>query len=108
MEYQGDSSQNYYNYPKLQLVSYGSNNSFASSMNSQIDIASHNYTRYIVSANAFDIGPHHMHPGYYGQEQMSTMNSSSFDFSSNIQYAYPYSSAISSQYVIKPQDVPMN
>ena len=36
------------------------------------------------------------------------MNSSSFNFTSNIQHAYPYSSAISSQCVVPPQDMPRN
>jgi hypothetical protein len=36
------------------------------------------------------------------------MNSLSFNFTSNIQHAYPYSSTTSSQYVVPPQDMPMN
>jgi hypothetical protein len=74
-------------------------------MNSHVGVASYNSNRYIASTNAFDNGPHHMHPGYYGQEPMSTMNSSNFNFTNNIQHAYnyPYSSVISSQYVVPPQ-----
>ena len=77
-------------------------------MNSHVGVASHKYSRYVTLANTFDNGPHHTYPRYYGQEPMSTMNSSSFNFTSNIQHAYPYSSAISSQYVVPPQDMPMN
>ena len=77
-------------------------------MNSHVGVASYNSNRYIASANAFDNGPHHTYPRYYGQEPMSTMNSSSFYSTSNIQHAYPDSSAISSQYVVPPQDMPMN
>jgi hypothetical protein len=53
MEYKGVASQNYYNRPKVHLAnaSYGSNNYFASSMNSHVDVASHNHTRYVASAN---------------------------------------------------------
>jgi hypothetical protein len=62
MEYQGVASQNYYNYLKVQLAnaSYDSNNYFASSMNSHVDVASHNHTRYVASANTFDNAPHHI------------------------------------------------
>ena len=112
MEYQGGSSQNYYNYSKIQLVnvSYDSNNYFASSMNSHVDAASHNHTRYVASANTFDNAPHHTHHnyGYYGQEPMHVVNSLSFDATGNIQHVNHYSSAISSQYVVSPQDMPMN
>ena len=67
-------------------------------MNSHVGVASHNDTRYVASADTFVNAPHHTHHsyGYYGQEPVSTMNSSSFNFTSNIQHAYPYSSAISS------------
>ena len=41
----------------------------------------------------------HHNYGYYGQELMSIVNSSSFDATSNMQHVNPYSSAISSQYV---------
>jgi hypothetical protein len=112
MEYQGVASQNYYNYPEVQLANalYDSNNYFASSINSHVDVTSHNDTRYVASANTFDNAPHHMHHnhGYYGQEPMSTLNSLSFNATSNIQYVNHYSSAISSQYVVPPQDMPMN
>jgi hypothetical protein len=104
MEYQGVASQNYYNHPEVQLAnaSYGSNNYFAISMNSHVDVASHNHTRYVVSANTFDNAPHHTHHnyGYYGQEPMHIVNSSSFDATSNIQYVNSYSLVISSQYVV--------
>jgi hypothetical protein len=36
------------------------------------------------------------------------MNSLSFDATSNMQYVNPCSSAISSQYVVPPHDLPMN
>jgi hypothetical protein len=36
------------------------------------------------------------------------MNSLNFDATSNIQHMNPYSSAISSQYVVPPDDMPMN
>jgi len=78
MEYQGVASQNYYNYHEVQLAnaSYDLNNYFASSMNSDVDVASHNHIRYVASTNTFDNAPHHTHHnyGYYGQEPMSTMN----------------------------------
>ena len=60
-------------------------------MNSHVGVASYNSNRYVASANDFDNGPRHTHPGYYGQEPVSTMNSLSFNFTSNIQHAYPYS-----------------
>jgi hypothetical protein len=50
---------------------------------------------------------YHNH-GYYGQEPMSTLNSLSFNATSNMQHVNPYSSTISSQYVVPPQDMPMN
>ena len=99
MEYQGVASQNYYNYPEVQLAhaSYGYKNYFASNMNSHVGVASHNSNRHVASANYYvNNDPHHAHPGYYGEEPMSTLNSSSSNFTSNIQHAYPYSSAISS------------
>ena len=79
-------------------------------MNSHVNVASHNHTRYVVSADSFDNAPHNTHHnyGYYGQEPMHVVNSSSFDATSNIQHVNLYSSAISSQYVIPPQDMPMN
>jgi hypothetical protein len=104
MEYQGVASQNYYNHPKVQLAnaSYGSNNYFASSINSHVDVASHNHIRYVASANTYNNVPHHTHHnyGYYGQEPMSTVDSLNFDTTSNIQRVNPCSSAISSQYVV--------
>jgi hypothetical protein len=39
---------------------------------------------------------------------MHVVNSSSFDATSNIQHVNPYSSAISSQYVVSPHDMSMN
>jgi hypothetical protein len=104
MEYQGVTSQNYYNHPKVQLANafYGSNNYFASSINSHVDVASHNHIRYVASANTYNNVPHHTHHnyGYYGQEPMSTVDSLNFDTTSNIQRVNPCSSAISSQYVV--------
>jgi hypothetical protein len=66
MEYQGDSSQFYYNYLEVQLAntSYNSNNYFASSMRSHIGVASCNDTRYITSANLFSNAFHHTHHNY--------------------------------------------
>ena len=98
--------QSYYNYPKVQLAnaSYDSNNYFASSMNSHVGVASYNDTRYVTSANTFDNAPHYTHHNYkyYGQEPMSTVNSLSFNATSDIQHVNLYSSAISSQYVVPP------
>ena len=73
-------------------------------MNSHVDVASHNHTRYVVSADSFDNAPHNTHHnyGYYGQELMHVVNSSSLDATSNIQHVNQYSSAISSQYVVPP------
>ena len=78
-------------------------------MNSHVDVASHNDTRQVGSANTFFSAPHYTHHNsrYYGQESMSIANSLSFNVTSNIQHAYPYSSVTSSQYVV-PQDKPMN
>jgi hypothetical protein len=82
---------------------------FVSTMNSHVGVATHNDSRYVASANYYvDNGPHHTLPGYYGQESMSTINSSSFNFTSNIHHVYSYSSAINSQYVVPPQDMSMN
>ena len=62
------------------------------------------------SANTFVNSPHNTHHDYeyYGQEPMSIVNSSSFDSTSNIQHVNPYSSAISSQYVVPPHNMLMN
>jgi hypothetical protein len=112
MEYQDVASQYYYDHLKVQHAnaSYDSNNYFASSMNSHVDVTSHNNTRCVASANTFDNAPHHMHHnhGYHDQEPMSTVNSLNFDATSNIEHINPYSLAISSQYVIPPHDMPMN
>ena len=112
MEYPGVVSQYYYNHPELQLAnaSYDLNSYFASSMRCHVGVASYYDTRYVTSANTFINAPHYTYHNYeyYGQEPMSTMNSLSFNFTSNIQHAYPYSSAISSQYVVPPQHMPMN
>jgi hypothetical protein len=112
MEYQGGSSQNYSNYPKVQLAntSYDPNGYFASHISSHVGVASCNDTKYVASADTFDNASHHTHHiyGYHGQESMSTLNSLNFDATSNIQHVNPYSSAISSQYVVPPHDMPMN
>ena len=80
MEYQGGSSQNYYNYLEVQLAnaSYDPNSYFASSMSSLVGVASCNDTRYVTSANTFVNVPHHTHHNYeyYGQEPMHVVNSS--------------------------------
>jgi hypothetical protein len=67
-------------------------------MNSHVGVASHNDTRYVASANILVSAPYHTHNnyGYYGQEPMSIINSSSFDATSNIQHVNLYSSVISS------------
>ena len=74
MEYQGDTSQNYYNHLEVQLAnaSYDPTGYFASHINSHVDVASHNDTRYVTSANNFVNTPHHTHHNYeyYGQEPM--------------------------------------
>ena len=79
-------------------------------MSSHVGIASCNDTRYVRSTNTFVNAPHHTHHNYeyYGQESMSIVNSSSFDATSNIQHVNCYSSAISSQYVVPPQDMSMS
>ena len=104
MEYRGVASQNYYNYPEVQLAnaSYDPNSYFASSLSSHVGVASCNDTRYVTSANTFVNAPHHTHHnyGYYGQEPRHVVNSSSFDATSNIQHVNLNSSAISSQYVV--------
>ena len=111
MEYQGVASQYYYNHPEVQLAnaSYDSNSYFASSMSSHIGVASCNDTRYVTSANTFVNSPHNTHHDYeyYGQGSMSIVNSLSFDTTSNT-HANHYSSAISSQYTVSPQDMLMN
>jgi hypothetical protein len=88
MKYQGGSSQNYYNYLKVQLAnaSYDPNGYFASHISSHVGVASYNDTRYVESADTFDNVPHHTHinNGNHGQEPMSTMNSLSFDATSNM------------------------
>ena len=64
MEYQGVTSQYYYNYPKVQLanISYDSNNYFASPMNSRAGVATHDNSRYVASTNAYIVnGPHHIY-----------------------------------------------
>ena len=79
-------------------------------MSSHVDVASHNDTRYVASAHTFVNAPHHTHHsyGYYGQEPMHVVNPLSFVATSNIQHVNRYSSAISSQYVVSPQDMLMN
>ena len=112
MEYRVVASQNYYNLPAVQLAnaSCDPNNYFASSMSPHVDVASHNDTKYVASADTFVNAPHHTHHsyGYYGQEPMHVVNSLSFDATSNKQYVNRYSLAISSQYMVLPQDMPMN
>ena len=70
MEYRSVASQNYYNYPEVQLAnaSYDPNNYFASSMSSHVDVASHNDTRYVASVDTFVNSPNHTYHnyGYYG------------------------------------------
>lgn len=68
-------------------------------MYSHFDVAGHNNSRSITSANC---------SRYHVQEFMSTMNSLSFNSTSDIQHAHPYSLDVSSQYVVPPQDKPMN
>ena len=63
-------------------------------MNSHVGVASYNDTRYVTSANTFI--------KYHDQEPMLAGNFLSFDSSSNIQHINPYSSAVSSQYVVSP------
>ena len=79
-------------------------------MNSHVGVASYNDTRYVTSANTFDNAPHYTHHNYEysGQEPIHVVNSSSFDATSNIQHVNCYLSAISSQYVVPPQDMSMN
>ena len=61
MQYQGVASQNYYNYPEVQLAhaSYGYKNYFASNMNSHVGVASHNDSRYAASANIYVVNDLH-------------------------------------------------
>jgi hypothetical protein len=90
-------SQYYYNYPEVQLAnaSNGYSNYFASDINSHVGVASYDNPRYVASANTFD--------EYYDQEPMCAENSLSYNSSSNIQHVNPYSSSISSHYVVPPQ-----
>jgi hypothetical protein len=112
MEYQDVASQYYYDHLMVQLAnaSYDLNSYFASSMSSHVGVASCNNSRYVASADSFDNTSHHTHHnyGYCGQEPMSIVTSSSFNATSNIQYVNPYSSTISSQYMVPPYDMPMN
>jgi hypothetical protein len=89
MEYQGGSSQNYYNYPEVELAnaSYDPNGYFTSHISSHVGVASCSDTRYVASTDNY---------GYHGQEPMHVVSSLSFDVTSNIQHTNPYSSAISS------------
>jgi hypothetical protein len=104
--------QYYYAMPEVHHANilHDSNNYFASTVNSYVDVASHNDTRYIASASTFDNAPHHTHNNYeyYSQELISIVNSSSFDATSNIQQVNIYLLVISSQYMVLPQDVPIN
>jgi hypothetical protein len=98
--------QNYYNYPKVQLAntSYDSNGYFVSHISSHVGVASCNDIRYVASADTFDNASYHTH----GQESMSTLSSLNFDVTSNIQHVDHCLSAISSQYVVSPHDMPIN
>ena len=85
--YQSAHSAYYYANPEVQLAneSYDFNNYFVSHMNFHVDVTSHNNSRHVASANYYvDNGPYHTHPEYHGQEPMSTMSSSSFNFTSSI------------------------
>ena len=85
--YQSAHSAYYYANPEVQLAnkSYDSNNYFACHMNSHVHVASHNNSRHVASANYYvHNDPYHTHSEYYGQESMSTMSSSSFNFTSSI------------------------
>jgi hypothetical protein len=64
----------------------------------------------ILHPDTFDNTPHHTHNNYeyYSQEPILIVNSSSFDATSNIQHVNIYLLVISSQYVVPPQDVPIN
>ena len=110
--YKYTTPQYHYNYPKVQLTnaSYDPNSYFASHINSHVGVASHNDTRYVASANTIINAPHHTHHNYecFDQKPMHVVNSLSFDATSNIQHVNCYSSAISSQYVVPPQNMPMN
>jgi hypothetical protein len=79
-------------------------------MSSHIGVASCNDTIYVASVDSFDNASHHTHHNYKycSQEPMSIVTSSSFDATNNIQHVNPYSSTISSQYVVPPHDMPMN
>jgi hypothetical protein len=79
-------------------------------MSSHVGVASCNNTRYVVSANSFDNASHHTQHnyGYCGQVLMSIVTSLVFDATSNIQHVNPYSSTLSSQYVVPPQDMLVN
>jgi hypothetical protein len=80
--------QYYYATPKVHHANIllDSNNYFASTVNSYVDVASDNDNRYVALASTFVNAPHHTHHnyGYYGQEPMSTVNSLSFNATSNI------------------------
>jgi hypothetical protein len=87
MECQGGSSQNYYNYPEVQLAntSYDHNGYFASHISSHVGVDSCNDTRYVASTDTFDNASYHTHHiyGYHGPEPMSTLNSLNFCVTSN-------------------------
>jgi hypothetical protein len=112
MKAQSAVPQYYYAMPMVHHANilHDSNDCFASTINSYVDVTGDNDTRYVASANTFVNALHHIYHnyGYYGQESMSTVNSLSFNATSNIQHTNSYSSAISSQYVVPPQDMTMN
>ena len=78
--YQSTASASYYINSEVQLANTSSdfNNYFTSFINSHVDVASHNHTRYVASANTCVNAPHHTHHNYeyYGQEPMHVVNSS--------------------------------
>jgi hypothetical protein len=89
--YQYTTPQYYYNI-HLANASYDSNNYFASTVNSYIDVAGDNGNRYVPPVNAYaNNSLHHINHGHHGQEPLSTVNSLSFDATSNIQHVNPYS-----------------
>jgi hypothetical protein len=107
--HQSAALQYYYAMPEVHHANilHDSNNYLASTIISYVDVVSHNDTRHIASAGTFDNAPHHTHNnyGYYSQESISIVNSSSFDATSNIQHVNIYLSVISSQYMVPPQDL---
>lgn len=85
---------------------------FVSFLNSHIGVASHIDNRYIEQDDTYVVnGLYHTRHNSrnYGQELITTMNYVfCFNATSNRQHEYPYSSSISSQYMVPPQDMSMN